>query len=480
MTQLEEFRQDIYDNLLRRVDASVDLLDALSANTTARSVVELSLNGPFRRGYGSVYTAIGRFFQPDLFSSIQAQRRTYDKKLLGLLTPYLPEPQQRPFRLFGLDVTSLPRPFARTLEDRGFVHQPNTIWGNKPIAIGHQYSTLAFLPEKVTPQEPPWIVPLSMRRVTSDQTGTAVGVEQIQDVIDDETLPFAKELCVEVGDAAYSGVLFLGPLKKVHQNNLVTIARVRGNRTFYHPALPVEREPGKAGRLAWYGHVFDLKNETTWSLPDEETEVDYLTPQGRHYRVSIRAWQDLLMRGRKEYDMHQQFFTLIRCRVFNEKGEPVFQRPLWLLVLGKRREELSLIQIWQAYRQRYDLEHFFRFGKQRLLMNAYQTPDVEHEENWWQIVQLAYLQLWLARSLAQTLPKPWERYLPHPNPQVASPSTTQRDFGRILRQIGTPARAPKPRGNSPGRAPGQRPKPRMRHPVIKKGMKKPDQAQRAA
>ena len=28
------------------------------------------------------------------------------------------------------------------------------------------------------------------------------------------------------------------------------------------------------------------------------------------------------------------------------------------------------------------MEHLVRFGKQRLLMTSYLTPDVEHEENW--------------------------------------------------------------------------------------------------
>ena len=141
MTQLEQFRQAMYDNVVRSVDASMDLVDALSANTTARSVVELSLNSPFRRCYGSVYSAIQGFFQSDPYSSIPNQRRVYDKKLLDVLAPHLPKPSQRPFRLFGLDVTPLPRPYARTLEDRSFVYQPNTIRGNKPVAIGHQYST---------------------------------------------------------------------------------------------------------------------------------------------------------------------------------------------------------------------------------------------------------------------------------------------------------------------------------------------------
>ena len=96
--------------------------------------------------------------------------------------------------------------------------------------------------------------------------------------------------------------------------------------------------------------------------------------------------------------MHRYPFTLIRCVVTDEAGRRVFKHILWLLVMGKRRLEVSLLKAWQAYSQRFDMEHFFRFGKQRLLLTAYQTPEVQHEENWWQIVCLAYVQLWLARS----------------------------------------------------------------------------------
>ena len=187
MTQLEQFRQALYDNLLSCADASMDLLDALSANTRAQSVVELSLNAPFRRGYGSVYTAINGFFQKDPFQSSQDQRRVYDKRLSRLLAPYLPQPAQRPFWLFGLDVTPLPRPYAHTLKDRSFIYQPNTIRGNKPVAIGHQYSTLALLPEKAGPQAPPWIVPLSLRRVDSANSGIQVGLQQVEDLLSDAT-----------------------------------------------------------------------------------------------------------------------------------------------------------------------------------------------------------------------------------------------------------------------------------------------------
>ena len=33
-----------------------------------------------------------------------------------------------------------------------------------------------------------------------------------------------------------------------------------------------------------------------------------------------------------------------------------------------------------------------------MLLDAYQTPETAHEENWWTLVQLAYLQLWVARD----------------------------------------------------------------------------------
>ena len=108
--------------------------------------------------------------------------------------------------------------------------------------------------------------------------------------------------------------------------------------------------------------------------------------------------------------MHQKPFTLLQTQVTNTDGKLVF-RPMWLIVIGQRRYELSPLDSWQAYRQRFDLEHFLRFGKQRLLMTSFQTPDVQHEENWFQLTLLAYVQLWAARELAVYLPRSWERYL---------------------------------------------------------------------
>lgn len=46
------------------------------------------------------------------------------------------------------------------------------------------------------------------------------------------------------------------------------------------------------------------------------------------------------------------------------------------------------------------------FDKQRLLIRAFQTPEVEHEQNWIQMVLLAYVKLGAAKELTTHLSRP--------------------------------------------------------------------------
>jgi hypothetical protein len=472
ITQLKQFRQELYSAFDYRANALMELIDALSSTPAAHAVVELSLSPHFRRQYGSVHDAIGHMFQASQAETAAEERRVWEQKWVDLIGSYLPEPEQRQFWLFGTDVVPIPRPFAETLEDRTFIHQPNTLKGNKPVTIGHDYSHLVFFPEKRKGQTGPWAVPLIVRRVGSKETGTSVGVEQINTLMKTETLPFDQQLCVHVADSLYSAVTYLGPVAKAEHDNLVNVVRARSNRVFRHQPES-EGEKSGPGHPTWYGARFDLKAPSTWGKADAVEKTTFTTVQGRTYQVRLEGWYNLLMTGKRDLPMHKYPFTLIRVQVLDEKGQPVFKHTLWLVVMGKRRHQLSLVEAWEAYCQRYDVEHHFRFGKQRLLLAAYQTPEVEHEENWVQLVALAHTQLWLARQLAETLPRPWERYLPESESKRTSPSAVQRDFGRIIQQIGTPAQPPKPRGKSPGRAKGEKPELRKRHPVIKKGSQTP-------
>ena len=161
------------------------------------------------------------------------------------------------FWLIGTGAVSIQRLFAQTLEDRTFVYQPNVPGGNKPITIGHQYSAQVVYPEQDQPDGSPWVVPLSMRRIRSEETATTVAKAQIDALMEDETLPFREELCVHIADSTYSAVLFLSATEE--HKNLVNVVRLRGNRVFYRQLEPVTGKR-KAGRPPRYGKPFSMKD----------------------------------------------------------------------------------------------------------------------------------------------------------------------------------------------------------------------------
>jgi hypothetical protein len=452
----QQFREDLYQHFNERADTAMELVDALCSSPAADSLVELSLAPLFRRSHTALYKGI-------------AEVEWENVPLAPMLADYLSAPEQRPFWLLGVDVTAQPRPFADTLDDRGYVYHPNAVAGNKPVTIGHQYSTVALLPEKELGVTDSWVVPLVTGRVSTDADQELVGAEQMRALLDDESLPWHNEFVVEVGDTSYSKPAYLHANR--HHANLVTIARARSNRTFYRQFVYADGQY-PAHHPQWYGEAFKLPDPTTWGDPDLETTFTETSRRGKVYTVVIQGWQNMLMRGKHKpvrIPMHRYPFTLVKITRYDEDGNQAFRRPLWLIVVGERRDELSLLDIYAAYSARTDMEHFFRFGKQKLLLTASQTPETVREERWWHLVHLAYAMLWMARHLAQHLPRPWERHLPTAKRREISPTLVQRDFERLIQQLGTPAQPPQPRGKSPGRPAGMKLPPRPRRKVVVKG-----------
>lgn len=295
----------------------------------------------------------------------------------------------------------------------------------------------------------------------------------MKSLLNDNDLPFGDEFTVNAADSGYSKAFYLSPIYRFE--NHVEVQRVAKNRTFFRIAAPPDPHPGHGGRTKHFGEAFKLNDESTWGEPVEETETDWMTRSGRQLRVQLQRWNDLLMHGKQKAPMCQHPFDLIRCQVFDQQGKQVFKNTLWLIVVGKRRREVGTIDVYEAYRQRYDLEHLFRFGKSKLLLDCYQTPETEREENWWELGFLAYTQLWLASPLCALLPKPWERNLPEwKEGRLPGPAQVQRDYERIIRAVGTPVNVPKPRGNSPGRPKGTSPGKRIRQLIVFKSRAPPE------
>lgn len=331
---------------------------------------------------------------------------------------------------------------------------------------------MALLPEAEVQSSASWLIPLTTQRVATTDDKEVVGAGQIDGLLSAANLPFHNSLCVEVGDSSDSKPAYLHANR--HHRHLVTITRVRSNRTFYRQGVS-DQSKSRRGHPTWYGAIFSLADPTTWSAPDETATLNQLNQRGKAYQVQIQAWHNLLMRGQQQpvaLPMQRYPFTLLRIVHVDGQGVPLHKHPLWLLVMGPRRNEVKLTQSYQAYRRRYDLEHFFRFGKQKLLLVDFQTPETQREQAWWQLVQVAYAQLWLARKVVAFLPRPWQRNLPTMQRRRISPTLVQRDFARIIRQLGTPALPPKRRGNSRGRPKGCKLPPRIRYKVVLKGRHK--------
>ena len=112
-------------------------------------------------------------------------------------------------------------------------------------------------------------------------------------------------------DSYYSQRQFLKALGgKAHA---IIVTRARSNRVFYRQPEIVESVQRGHGR--WYGERFDLKDETTWHGAEEIVETSFTTRRGRNLDLTITCWHQMLMRGTKEYPMHQHPFTLLRVQV---------------------------------------------------------------------------------------------------------------------------------------------------------------------
>jgi hypothetical protein len=454
----QQFRHLLHRFFPSRADAAIELVDALSGNTHADSVIQLSLNPLFRRQYSSITDAI---------DNLDLANQKYRKELQHLLLSHCPKPTQRPYYLFGMDCTAYPRPYAKTVPERSYIHSNEPTPGQKPIKIGHDYSLLALLPEKTQAGEAPWIYPLSMRRVSTTEKGTDIGLEQLLSVTEE----LSDHLCVSVADAAYSSKKNLANADTV--DNLVYISRLRSNACLYQSIDADQKETKQRGHPRWYGKPFKLNDKTTWIAPDEQHTVPWQTKKKRDLVVHIESWNNLHLKGSKTLAMHTIPLRILKITVRDKNNNLVYQRPLWLVVAGKKRYELTLQQTWEAYRQRFDVEHYFRFNKKRLLLVSYQTPEIEHEETFVTLSMLAYIQLFLARDIAQTHVYPWERYLKKSvateDTQPLSPSQVQRDYTHIIRNIiGTPALPPKPRGLPKGRCVGATQPVRVRFPIVRK------------
>ena len=458
--QIEEFRDKLYLMCPKRKDVIMNLLDALSCHGRKyNSVVQLSNSQHFKRQYSSITDAIADGLPDACWDDIRKLIFQYNYD----------DSNDQPYR-FIVDCTANPRPYSKKLDDRHITYYPNPAPGNKPICVGHQYSVLTLLPNEKHSRSKNWLVPISAKRVNSSNKGNEAGITQIVNTI--QELELTDKLSISIGDTLYGTEqcrMTVGG-----QKDLVHIFRLNSKRNvFFKP----RKDCKSKGRKKEYGFKMKLNDTNTHQECHQSIQTEWVTKKGKKHSVNIKLWQDVLLRGSREFRSSEHPLNIIQITVTNDKGEQVFKKPMWLAIMGDRRHEVSAIDIYNNYKSRYNIEHFFRFGKRNLMMDSYQTPDIEHEELWWQFCMLAYTQLYMVRHLVKAIPQPWERYSKaykeSDKQGLTSPYQTQRGFSALLKQIGTPANIPSPRGKSPGRIAGSIQEVRVNKDIVFKTKRPP-------
>jgi len=406
-----------------------NLVMALSSYEPASHPVELSESLLFTREYHSVYRSI-----QDLVKDSESYEEV-SKSIRDLCFSYAGINGN--IYTWQTDVTPMEKPHSECLENRMYISVPNNvIASNKSLSKGYKYSYVNLglnQPDYLAKEEffskpgnTKWTAPLSIRRVALNEKPRQTAQSQIKNLLEDEDLPFGKALLVCNTLDSYYGTA--GFLSEVHQyTNLVNIVRFRSGIKIY----PEARESDTGGAPKIYGdchylieesglHHYKYKGERKQKYRDsildlacdEELIFQSQTSKGKLLRIQIKRFNDVMIRSKKDANMKDKAFDLLYCRVFDEEKQKTLFKPMWLSITGEKRRLLTTLQAYCKYSHRYDIEPFFRFSKQKLLLDKYQTPSIKHLDNWVLIVQMAAWLLWTASEQVEKNPKAWQKYLP--------------------------------------------------------------------
>jgi hypothetical protein len=402
---------------------------SLSGDTLAQVSVELSLCKLFHYQYSSLSKAVTNISKDDESYAL------ISKEIMELQLLYLQEYLSSRVRLIT-DCTPIVKRHSDCLGDRQYIAIPNNkILSNKPIDVGYLVSSVQLnFPDK-------WCVPLSQKRVKLCENSLDVGVSQLSDILKFSAFDKAK-LVINTADSAYGTPRFLSPLYDF--KHLVNVVRLRAGMKLW--TQDTRLQTGGANGI--YGQCYYLnaqtqdktykKKEETYlvhqtsihDFPPTQTQIIAAqTSKGKDIEITLTRWNNFLRRAKKEYSMKEKPIDVVSVSIKDKKTQKlVFQKPFFIVISGEKKDEVSTTDAYYDYYHRFDIEHNFRFQKQHLLLQNYQTPDVQTFDNWLLVVQLANTLLFLAADEVEHTCKKWQQYNDKPNQdnQRLSPCQTKK------------------------------------------------------
>lgn len=426
---LRQYRHDIYDCFLRGKDTLFNTVDALMTETQAKSLPEVTQSLWFERHWASIYKA---------FENGKVDQRYLQK----VFSRYMPKPAEGNWLWVGIDASGIARPCSVTSADRTALPVHNLPECKKAITYGWQFSTVVVLPE--TPSQRTFI--LDQQRVSSDTTAIQVSVQQLK-----ELLPLLPKKMIIVLDRGYDCNWLWCQCCGLEVN---VLSRLKSKRCFYQPAPPPSGKPGAPRKD---GDRLQVGNPSTYGTPDGRFQGQDV--KGRP--IEICWWKHMHVKEARWLDL--TVIRVLRPHARNCERDP---RISWFVWIGDPQADIA--EIAMGYVLRFSQEHGYRFDKQALLWQEPRLQTPEQFERWSHVVAIAHNHLVLASPLVEAELRPWES-----KHRPASLQQVRRGLHKLLAQLGTPARPPKPRGKSKGRFRGTKLAKRTRFSVVRKKPKAP-------
>lgn len=386
---------------------------SLASSPSLQSVVELS-NSPYNHYTYSNYTKVVTYWQLSITNQ--------DKFLMDFIPPPRELPNGVKFHAFTHDGTKLVKAHSPSLPERTFIKANNAVSNRLNLTAGYHVSALHYGGAEA------WSPPMRLDILDGTEDKLLQAASQIKEILALSGFCTDEVMRIVRLDSFYGCAKLIGELYDVL--NTILVVRLRSGIKVWTQYSGVQTGHGRSKE---YGDKYYLNENTIErSHTNKETKKVTTTTQtsinelpfdedvrffatlgnNREVEIIIQRRNNLIIRGSRTNRMSQKPFDLIHVKVMDVKtGNVVFYRQMNIAITGKRRAELESRPAYEQYRERFDVEHFYRFANTKLLLGSFQTSNIEHLKSWTQLVILSSWLLFVAsEEIDQVSCQEWQKY----------------------------------------------------------------------
>ena len=147
------------------------------------------------------------------------------------------------------------------------------------------------------------------------------------------------------------------------------------------------------GRPKVHGDKFKFNDPMTWSSPVQQVEMD----DPKLGKVRVQVWHNLHFRLSPAHPM-----SILLVERLTLDGCARVSKPMWLAFVGLSMPTIA--EVWRLYLQRFAIDHWYRFAKNRLhwTVPALSTPD--QCDRWSDLMPIVTLAIMVSPSPCRTAP----------------------------------------------------------------------------